>query len=347
MKTVLVTGGAGYIGSICCGQLLAEGHSVVALDDLSTGFEDALPEGVTFYKCDVGDRPKVRQVLSRHAIDVVFHFAAKALIPESVSNPGIFCDCNVAAGIGLLEELRQAGIRKFVFSSTAAVYGNATTVPIPEDHPKNPITSYGESKLMFERILAWYARAYSWGVAALRYFNACGATEKMGERHEPETHLIPRLLKAAVGDIPMVEVYGADYPTPDGTCLRDYVHVLDIADAHIRTLRLLDEAGMSIFNIGTGQSHSVRQVLDTAEQVCGKKIPAAFMQRREGDPAVLCASPRNLMQRLAWTPRHSALSNIVRSAWEFHSTWRTRHAGNSHRPLAIASASPIQKDEVR
>jgi UDP-glucose 4-epimerase len=259
----------------------------------------------------------------------------------------MFFDCNVAAGIILLEELRRAGIRKFVFSSTAAVYGNPTSVPIPESHPTTPITSYGESKLIFERILAWYARAYGWGVAALRYFNACGAAEKMGERHEPETHLIPRLLKAAGGEIPMVEVYGVDYPTPDGTCLRDYVHVLDIADAHIRTLRLLNEPGMAIFNIGTGQSHSVKQVLDTAEQVCGKKIPAAFMQRRVGDPAVLCASPRNLMQRLAWAPRHSDLSNIVRSAWEFHSTWRARHAGNGHRLLAVGSASPIQKDEVR
>lgn len=347
MKTVLVTGGAGYIGSICCAQLLAEGYSVVVVDDLSSGFEDALPEGVTFYKSDVGDSLKVRQVLSLHAIDVVFHFAAKALIPESVSNPGIFFDSNVAAGISLLEELRRAGIRRFVFSSTAAVYGNPDVVPIPEDHPQNPITAYGESKLMFERILAWYARAYGWGVAALRYFNACGATEKMGERHEPETHLIPRLLQAVSGDISHVEVFGVDYPTPDGTCLRDYVHVLDIADAHIRTLRLLNEPGMAIFNIGTGQSHSVKQVLDTAEQVCGKKIPAAFMQRREGDPVVLCASPHNLMQRLAWKPRHSDLNNILRSAWKFHSTWRTRHAGNGHRLLAVGSTSPVQKDEVR
>ena len=347
METVLVTGGAGYIGSICCAQLLAEGYSVVVVDDLSSGFEDALPEGVTFYKSDVGDSLKVRQVLSLHAIDVVFHFAAKALIPESVSNPGIFFDSNVAAGISLLEELRRAGIRRFVFSSTAAVYGNPDVVPIPEDHPQNPITAYGESKLMFERILAWYARAYGWGVAALRYFNACGATEKMGERHEPETHLIPRLLQAVSGDISHVEVFGVDYPTPDGTCLRDYVHVLDIADAHIRTLRLLNEPGMAIFNIGTGQSHSVKQVLDTAEQVCGKKIPAAFMQRREGDPVVLCASPHNLMQRLAWKPRHSDLNNILRSAWKFHSTWRTRHAGNGRRLLAVSSTSPVQKDEVR
>jgi len=340
MTTILVTGGAGYIGSICCEQLLAEGHSVVVLDDLSTGFEEALPEGVTFYKCDVGDRLKVRQVLSRHAIDVVFHFAAKALIPESVNNPGIFFDCNVSAGIGLLEELRQAGIRKFVFSSTAAVYGNPTSVPIPEDHPKNPITSYGESKLMFERVLAWYARAYGWGVSALRYFNACGATKQMGERHEPETHLIPRLLQAATGDIPLVEIFGVDYPTHDGTCLRDYVHVLDIADAHIRTLSLLDESGMSIFNIGTGESHSVRQVLDIAEQVCGKKIPAAFMQRREGDPAILCASPANLTRMFGWTPRHSDLKNIVRSAWQFHSTWRLRNGGNGNRLLAVGSTKP-------
>jgi len=199
---------------------------------------------------------------------------------------------------------------------------------------------------MFEQILAWYARAYGWGVAALRYFNACGATETMGEHHQPETHLIPRLLQAASGDIPVVEVFGVDYPTPDGTCLRDYVHVLDIADAHIRTLRLLQEPGMTIFNIGTGQSHSVKQVLNTAEQICGKKIPAAFMQRREGDPAELCASPAKLIRTLEWTPRHSDLQTIVRSAWQFHSKWRAQNGANGHRLLAIGSTSPLQKDEV-
>jgi len=347
MKTILVTGGAGYIGSICCAQLLREGYLVVVADDLSTGFEEALPEGVTFYEADIGDRLRLRQILSRHTIEVVFHFAAKALIPESITNPGLFFDTNVAAGISFLEELRRVGVRSFVFSSTAAVYGNPTTIPIPEDHSTEPITSYGESKLMFERVLAWYARAYGWGVAALRYFNACGAANGMGERHEPETHLIPRVLQAASGEIPAVEIFGADYPTPDGTCLRDYVHVLDIADAHIRTLTLLGKPGMTVFNIGTGHSHSVKQVLDTAQQICGKRIPVAFMKRRNGDPAVLCASPSKLQQMLGWVPRHSDLNHVVRSAWEFSLRSRAQRASHPVPVIASGSLRSGQKDEVQ
>jgi UDP-glucose 4-epimerase len=348
MKAILVTGGAGYIGSICCAQLVDKGYTVIVVDDLSTGFEDAVPDGVIFYKADVGDRIRLRQILSRHRVDVVFHFAAKALIPESVANPGSFFDTNVAVGIALLEELRRVGVRKFVFSSTAAVYGSPATIPIPEDHPKNPITSYGESKLMFERVLAWYARSYGWGVAVLRYFNACGAVKGMGERHQPETHLIPRLLQAAYGEIPVVEIFGNDYPTPDGTCQRDYVHVLDIADAHIRTLAVLDKPGMAIFNIGTGQCHSVKQVLDAVQQVCGKPIPAAFMERRVGDPAVLCASSTRLNEVLKWTPRHSDLGNIVRSAREFHSNHSRRGVnGGRDSIIAVESSQPGQKDELR
>ncbi len=324
MKSILVTGGAGYIGSICCAQLLAEGYSVIVVDDLSTGIVDALPNGVTFYEANIADRVKVRQILSRHSIDAVFHFAAKALIPESISNPGVFFDVNVAAGIALLEELRLVNVRKFVFSSSAAVYGNPTSLPITEDHPKRPITSYGETKLMFEQILEWYAKAYGWGVAAMRYFNACGASGGMGERHEPETHLIPKLLQVAAGDCSSFEIFGSDYPTPDGTCFRDYVHVLDIANAHIRTIRLLEIPGFTSFNIGTGVSHSVRQVLEIAEQVCERRISATFMPRRAGDPAVLCASPAKLKQVLGWEPQYSELPNIVRSAWEFHTGVRSQ-----------------------
>jgi UDP-glucose 4-epimerase len=321
MANILVTGGAGYIGSVCCAQLLAQGHSLVVVDDLSTGFKEAVPPEASFHQIDIGDRRRMRRLLSAVEIDIVFHFAAKALIPESVSNPGIFFDTNVASGIALLEELRRAKVRKFIFSSTAAVYGNPKTLPIPEDHLKEPVNSYGESKLAFERILAWYARAYGWGVAAMRYFNAGGAWNGIGERHDPETHIIPLLLQVAAGELKAFKIFGMDYDTPDGTCLRDYVHVLDIADAHIRAMHSIDPPGMIAFNIGTGRSHSVKEVLQVAEKVTGLTIPTRPAERRSGDPAVLCASPRKLMQTLNWRPDHSDVVNILRSAWEFHKTY--------------------------
>lgn len=317
MANILVTGGAGYIGSICCAQLRKSGYSPIVVDDLSTGFREAVPAEVPFYQADIRDQQRIRQILSENVVDVVFHFAAKALIPESMSNPGLFFGENVASGIFFLEELRRAKIRMFVFSSSAAVYGNPAVTPIPEAHPKEPVNSYGETKLMFERILAWYARAYGWGVAALRYFNACGAAGGLGERHDPETHIIPLLLQAAAGKTEVFRIYGTDYPTPDGTCLRDYVHVLDIADAHIKAMRVVEEPGMEAFNIGTGKSHSVREIIQVAERVTGKVIPVTGTTKRPGDPAVLCASPEKLRRTLGWEPRHSDLTNIVRTAWEF------------------------------
>jgi UDP-glucose 4-epimerase len=348
MKNILVTGGAGYIGSVCSAQLVARGYSVVVLDDLSTGFPDAVPAGAILHRVDIGDRLKLRRVLADHPVDVVFHFAAKALIAESVTNPGIFFDSNVASGIVLLEELRRAHVRKFVFSSSAAVYGNCESKPISEDHPKAPITSYGESKLMLEQILAWYARAYGWGIAAMRYFNAGGASAGIGERHDPETHLIPRLFQAASGDLPVFEIFGVDYPTPDGSCLRDYVHVLDIADAHIRTMPLLDKPGMTPFNIGTGTSHSVKQVVKAAEEVCGRLIPTRLRGRRPGDPAVLCASPERLFRTLAWKPEHSDLTNIVRTAWKFHQSSRPSIPMNGRHvsEMAFSAGTSVQRDKL-
>jgi UDP-glucose 4-epimerase len=324
MANILITGGAGYIGSICCAQLIESGHSPIVVDDLSTGFKEAVPAGASFYEADIRDQQRVRQILDENAIDVVFHFAAKALIPESMSNPGFFFEENVASGILFLEELRRASIRRIVFSSSAAVYGNPETTPILEDHRKEPVNSYGETKLMFERILAWYARAYGWGVAALRYFNACGSSGGIGERHDPETHIIPLLLQAAAGEIEAFNIFGSDYATPDGTCLRDYVHVLDIADAHIRTMQLLEKPGMECFNIGTGKSHSVMEILQVAERVTGKPIPVRVSSRRAGDPAILCASPEKLRRTLKWEPGHSDLVNIVRTAWEFQQSLKTQ-----------------------
>jgi UDP-glucose 4-epimerase len=321
MANILVTGGAGYVGSVCCRQLVERGHHVAVVDDLSAGHATAVPQGVHLHIVDIGDRRAMRQVLASDNFGVVFHFAAKALIPESVYNPGVFFDSNVASGIALLEEVRAAGIKKFVFSSSAAVYGTPRSTPIAEDHPKNPVNPYGETKLMLERALSWYANAYEWTVVAFRYFNACGGTPAVGEDHRPETHIIPLLLQVASGEREYFEVFGYDYATPDGTCLRDYVHVLDIADAHIRALQAPDHPGMTAYNIGTGASLSVRHVCHVVEQITGIKLRTRDAARRVGDPAILCANPERLMARLGWKPRFSDIEQIVRSAWE----WKQKH----------------------
>jgi UDP-glucose 4-epimerase len=312
------------VGSVCCAELLRLGHVVAVVDDLSTGFEDAVPSGATFHRLDIGDARGLAALAGKNKFDVVFHFAAKALIPESVSNPGVFFQQNVASSITMLEVLRAAGLKNFVFSSSAAVYGTPQAVRIEEDAPKNPVNSYGETKLMLERVLEWYARAYSWSVIAFRYFNAAGATAVQGERHDPETHVIPLLLQAAAGERERESftIYGDDYDTPDGTCLRDYVHVWDIAHAHICALQKMNRPGMRAFNIGLGESFSVRQIWQAAEQVTGRSISVRVGPRRPGDPAVLCASPRRIMEELGWQPRHSAIQEIIRSAWK----WKSGHS---------------------
>jgi UDP-glucose 4-epimerase len=317
MANVLVTGGAGYVGSVCSAELLGQGHEVTVIDNLSTGFRDAVPQGARFLQMDVGDRAGTTKLLTQAHFDVVFHFAAKALVPESVSNPGVFFRDNVAAAITMLEAIRAAGIGNFVFSSSAAVYGIPKQIPIDEDSPKNPVNSYGETKLMLERALEWYARAYGWTVFAFRYFNAAGATKQLGERHQPETHLIPLMLQAASGERENFTIYGEDYETPDGTCLRDYVHVIDIAQAHISALGQLNRPGMRSFNIGLGESYSVRQVHQAAEAVTGRKIAVRSGERRPGDPPVLCARPERIMAELGWRPQHSSLDEIISSAWHW------------------------------
>jgi UDP-glucose 4-epimerase len=317
MARVLVTGGAGYVGSVCCLRLLEQGHEVAVVDDLSAGHAEAVPEGATLHQLDIGNRSELAMLLRTDRFDAVFHFAAKALIPESVSNPGTFFDSNVASGIALLETIRAAGVKKFVFSSSAAVYGNPRTTPIDEDHPKGPVNSYGETKLSLERALYWYAGAYGWTVVAFRYFNACGATATIGENHHPETHIIPLLLQTVAGGRPFFEIYGDDYPTPDGTCLRDYVHVVDIAEAHLLALQVPQKPGFSVYNIGTGTSYSVRQICHVVERELGVAVTLKNGRRRPGDPAVLCANPRRLMQELGWRPRSSNLSTIIRTAWNW------------------------------
>jgi UDP-glucose 4-epimerase len=287
------------------------------VDDLSTGCREAVSAGADFFQADIGDRGALQQLVSKKKFDAVFHFAAKALIPESVSNPGVFFQNNVAAGIMMLEVLRAAGIKNFVFSSSAAVYGTPDRVPMDEDDAKRPVTSYGETKLIFERILSWYAQAYDWSVTAFRYFNASGATAELGERHEPETHIIPLLLEAAVGEREAFTIYGDDYDTPDGTCLRDYVHVLDIAGAHICALQKLNAPGMRAYNIGLGTSYSVQEVCAVVAEVTGRMIPVRIRERRAGDPPALCASPKRIMNELGWKAEHSTLREIVESAWRW------------------------------
>ncbi|HEV2964845.1 MAG TPA: UDP-glucose 4-epimerase GalE [Candidatus Angelobacter sp.] len=326
MANVLVTGGAGYVGSVCCAELLHRGHAVTIVDDLSTGFRTAVPKGAAFFELNIGNRAGMESLVQNIRFDVVFHFAAKAKIPESVANPGLFFQENVSAGITMLEVLRSANIKNFVFSSSAAVYGTPERIPIDEEDAKKPVNAYGETKLIFEQILRWYTEAYGWSVIAFRYFNAAGATSELGERHDPETHVIPLLLQAAAGERESFSIHGSDYDTPDGTCLRDYVHVLDIASAHIAALQRMNQAGMRAYNIGLGHSYSVRQVCDAVEKVLDQRLPIRLAARRPGDPAVLCASPERMIREMGWSPKHSSLEEIIASAWRWKRNQCAAHA---------------------
>jgi UDP-glucose 4-epimerase len=317
MQRVLVTGGAGYVGSICAAHLIEQGHDVTIIDDLSTGHIDSVPEHARFYEMDIGDERALTGLLKSNRVDVVFHFAAKALIAESITDPARFYRTNMQSAFTMTECLRAAGIHRFIFSSTAAVYGSPFNTPISEDHPKNPVNSYGETKLAFEQLLRWYARGYGWSVVAFRYFNACGATDQRGERHEPETHILPLLLQVASGQRREFVVCGTDYETPDGSCLRDYVHVLDIAAAHVSALQLMTVPEFRAYNIGTGISYSVLQVCRMVEEVTGRPVHVSLGERRPGDPAILCASPERIRRDLDWEPRSSDLDSIVKSAWEW------------------------------
>ena len=318
---ILVTGAAGYIGSIVSEVLLARGMKVVALDSLIEGNRAAVPPDAIFCHVDLADRPQLEAVFTKNKIDAVMHFAAEALVAKSMREPSTFYAANVACGINLLDAVTRHGIKKFVFSSTAATYGEPDTVPIPEDHRKLPINPYGKSKLLFEQVLADYRGYTGLQYATLRYFNAAGASAERGEAHRTETHLIPRVLDAAAGVIPAVDVLGTDYPTPDGTCVRDYVHVLDIADSHLRALENIHRVSGEAFNVGTGRGYSILELINTAEQVTGKKIPRKPGPRRPGDPAFLIASKEKLKVLLDWEAKHSTLEEIISTAW----LWKTNH----------------------
>jgi len=319
---ILVTGGAGYIGSVTVERLEAAGESVVVLDALGRGHREAVTRETPFYKGQVGDRALIAKIVAEHKIESCVHFAALAYVGESVEQPEKYFENNVSLGIAFLGALLAAGVRRFVFSSTAATYGEPERVPIDEECRKWPKNPYGWSKLVIEQVLDSYDTAHGLKFASLRYFNAAGATERCGEHHDPETHLIPIVLAAAAGEKPDVPVFGGDYPTPDGTAIRDYVHVADLADAHIRALEHLRKGGSSEFmNLGTGDGYSVLEVIETARRVTGSEIRIRKEARRPGDPARLVADPAKARRVLGWTPKMSDLASIIGSAWD----WKKRN----------------------
>ena len=314
---VLVTGGAGYIGSVVTEQLVKDDHEVVVYDSLYKGHREAVVAGARLVEADLRDDETLTRTLRDMKCEAVIHMAADSLVGESYTNPAKYYDNNVTTGLVLLKAMRDADVQQMVFSSTAAVYGEPEKEPIEETDPTNPTNPYGETKLSFERAMHWYDRAYGLRYASLRYFNAAGATENCGELHDPETHLIPIALQAAAGKRTHVEIFGDDYPTEDGTCIRDYIHVIDLARAHIMALDVLSD-GSRIYNLGCGGAgYSVRQVIDAAREVTGKEIATKMAARRAGDPAVLIASSEKIKRELGWQPMHQDLRVIVESAWNW------------------------------
>jgi UDP-glucose 4-epimerase len=331
---VLVTGGAGYVGGVSVDAIIAAGHDVVVLDDLTTGHATAVNPAARLVTGSYGDEAATRALLEAEHVDAILHCAARSLVGESIADPGKYYRDNVAGGVALLEAARAAGVGRIVFSSTAATYGIPDVTPIPEDAPLRPINPYGETKRTFEGALHWYGNAYGLRSVILRYFNVAGATERLGEVHRPETHLIPNVLRAADGG-PALTLFGEDYPTPDGTPIRDYIHVSDLADAHVAALEATSPddsrtgpvgggpATPVIANLGTSEGFSVRDVLDAAEAIVGSPILYSVGPRRAGDPPVLVASNARAREVLGWTPRRSTLPEMVGSAW----AWRRAHRG--------------------
>jgi len=316
-SSVLVTGGAGYIGSVTVERLLAAGRRVVVLDNLSKGHRSAVPPDVPLVTGDIGDTELVARVLREHEVDSVVHFAAMSLVGESMDRPAEYYDNNVVRGSRLLSSMASAGVSKIVFSSSAGVYGEPESVPILETAPTEPVNVYGDTKRVFERVLAWQSHTVGLKHISLRYFNAAGASANCGEDHAPETHLIPLALQAAVGKRPELTVFGNDYDTPDGTCIRDYIDVRDLSDAHIAALNALDEGRSGVYNLGNGEGASVLDIIETTEAVSGKKVPWSYGPRRDGDPARLVASAALAKEELGWRPEHPELTDMIGAAWEW------------------------------
>ena len=316
---VLVTGGAGYIGSVVVEELIREGDQVTVLDNLYQGHRAAVHPQAEFALADLADAGAVNDLFARQNFDAVMHFAANSLVGESVQNPLKYVGDNVVNGINLLQAMNQYGVRRFILSSPANLFDQPEELPITEEEQIIPGSPYGESKFILERMLHWLDRIHGLRYAALRYFNAAGATAQRGEDHSPETHLIPLVLQVALGQREQIQVYGNDYPTRDGTCVRDYIHVIDLAQAHILALRALDE-GSRTYNLGNGQGYTVREVIETARQVTGHPIPAVDTPRRPGDPPELVAGSGKIRRDLGWQPRFPDLHDIVQSAWNWHRT---------------------------
>ena len=323
---VLVTGGAGYIGSVLSRQLVAQGHCVTVYDNLSRGFRESIAPNVRFVQGDILDRGYLADTCRTHKVDSVVHMAGLIAVGESVREPALYYHHNVTGGLSLLDAMKDAGVNRIVFSSTAAVYGEPKRVPIEETDDKNPTNPYGETKWTFEKALRWYGEAFGMHTACLRYFNAAGAADEAGERHDPETHLIPLILRAAAGVSPAITVFGDDFATRDGTCVRDYVHVLDLANAHILALEALARGDKGlVYNLGCGgDGFTVKEVIDLAKKVTGKDVPTKMGPRRDGDSAVLVASSTKIKQELGWQPKHAELGVIIESAWKFMRTYQLK-----------------------
>ncbi len=314
---ILVTGGAGYIGSVMVERLVSQGHTTIAYDSLELGHRQAVDRDAIFIQGLIQEKTKLVEVFRQHRIEAVIHMAAYALVGESVKNPHKYFSNNFTGGLSLLEAMLEAEVKKIVFSSTCATYGMPEKMPITEDTPQAPVNPYGESKLAFERALKWYDEAYGIRSACMRYFNAAGASEKFGEDHHPESHLIPNVLRAALGKSSHVNIFGDDYPTPDGTCIRDYVHVIDLAEAHILALNVIEEKSQ-IYNLGHSSGYSVMEVVETARRITGRNIATEYAPRRPGDPPTLIANSEKAARELGWMPQHSSLDTIIESAWQWH-----------------------------
>lgn len=314
---ILVTGGCGYIGSVCVQRLLDKKYQVVVIDNLNTGHRNTIDPKVPFYKGSIRNKKLLSKIFSENKIDTVIHFAAITTIEQSATDPSIYFNTNVSGGITLLDVMRKFNCNKIVFSSSASVFGIPNYIPIDEKHPTNPITSYGSSKLMFEQILFWYRQAYGINYRIFRYFNTAGATNYSGDNHQPENHLIPNVLKVALGFRKEALVYGKDYDTPDGTCIRDFIHIVDLIDAHILSLEDWKAKLTGIYNLGNQKGYSVLEVIETARKVTGHPIPARISKRRPGDPPVLIASNYLARKKLSWKPKFPSLENIIKSQWEW------------------------------
>lgn len=343
---LLVVGGAGYVGSTSVERFIDAGHEVVVYDNLASGHAAAVPDGARLEIGDIRDPERLERILS-DGVEAVLHCAARSLVGESMADPGLYYRTNVGGGVTLLETMKRAGVTRLVFSSTSAVYGEPRRVPIAEADRTEPINPYGATKLAFEGAMRWFCAAHDFRAISLRYFNVAGATERNGEDHDPETHLMPLVLRVAAGDATHVQIHGQDYPTPDGTCIRDFIHVRDLANGHLLALEATGEGdpSLEVYNLGSAAGFSVREVVEAARRVTGRAIPARPVKRRMGDPPVLVASSRRARRELGWQPSHSTLDQMLTDAWAWHETHPAGYAdaaNNGSRPVhpeRVAAAS--------